>query len=969
MNAPPSDPVRQLHRLRRLRLRTRFSVTLLALFALTGVVAFWVASTTTGGIVDQLARRFASRQVLLDRERILAPIMTEVTLSLQMAASPLLRSWARNENDARLKQLALAELDSYRKSFRDGSWFYIIDPSRHYYFNDRNDAYRGRELTQTLDPERPSDAWYFGVGKIPGRYQLNPDIDAVLNVTKVWINVPVRDGQGPDGGALLGVVGSGIDISEFVRMLIREDQPDAYSLLINGDGAIQAHPNHALIDLNAENRGADQRRTLFSLLPDDAQRFELKQAMTRLAAAGNDISATETLYLTLDGKRQLVALAHIGEIGWYALTVMDSAGLVGNRLTAPFLAVFAFAGTTLLLLVMWLLNRMVLRRVERLAAGAAAIAAGDYSARVSCKGNVAGDEIGTLTEAFNRMAATVEDSTAHLEARVAERTAELSATNAELALARDAAEEATRAKSEFLANMSHEIRTPMNGVIGMSQLLSDSALSREQHHYAEVIRSSAESLLTIINDILDFSKIEAHKLEIEQLDFNLRTVMDDFSDLIALRAAEKGLEFNCVIAPDVPAQLVGDPNRLRQVLTNFVGNALKFTERGEIAVRITAIECTPEAAKLRFDVRDTGIGIPSAMQAKLFAAFTQVDGSTSRKYGGTGLGLAISKQLAQLMDGQVGLDSEPGRGSSFWFTARFQRQQGAEAAPVMAVTLSPGRRAQLRILAVDDNDTARELIDIQLSRLGFPHQVVADGAAALAALHQASAANQPFDVAILDKLMPEMDGEELGRRIAAEPSLAGMRLILVTASPLPGDARRAEAEGFAAYLTKPIRDALLLDTLAAVLAKDSHGAGAGQAQAAHILIRDNIIETPPTRHARVLIAEDNRVNQMVALGMLKKLGITNAKIAANGREAVAAVATDEYDLVLMDCQMPEMDGFEATAALRAQGCTLPVIAMTANAMQGDREKCLAAGMDDYLSKPVSRDALEHVLARWLDDAP
>ena len=932
------------------RLRTRFTVAILALFMATGATSLWVVNYTSGAIVDTLARRFAARQALLDRERIRAPIMTEVTLALQMAASPLLRSWAKDENNAQLKHQALTELDSYRTSFHDGSWFYIIDASKHYYFNDKQDSYRGKELTQTLDAARPSDSWYFGVTKMPGRYQLNPDIDVVLKLTKVWINVPVRDGD-----QLLGVVGSGIDISEFVKLLIRDDQPDVYAMLINGTGAIQAHPDHSLIELNAENREAKTQRTLFSLLPDDTERVQLKNAMTRLASQ-TDSAATETLHLTLEGKHRLVALAYLGDIGWFNLTVLDTDSLIGNRLSTPFIAIFVLASLTLLALLIWLLNRMVITRLEQLARGAAAIAAGDFVTRVK---DSAHDEIGQLTQSFNHMAQTVGDSTAHLEARVTERTAALSAANSELAQARDTAEEATRVKSEFLANMSHEIRTPMNGVIGMSQLLADTPLSDEQRHFTQTIRTSAEALLTIINDILDFSKIEANKLDIEAIDFDLRAMIDDFTDLFSLRAADKGLEFHSVVAPDVPAHLLGDPGRLRQVLTNFVGNAFKFTESGEVVVRIGLAEKTENTVVLRFEVSDSGIGIPADKQNKLFSAFTQVDGSTSRKYGGTGLGLAICKQLAELMGGSVGLTSVDGKGSTFWFTA----QLGPSTAPLLEAPapLSPEARARLRVLAVDDTETAREILSIQLTRLGFHHQMAKNGAEALAALRSAHATGQPFDIAILDKLMPEMDGEVLGRAIRADADLATTRLILITASPLPGDARRAQTEGFAAYLTKPVREQQLLNTLAAVLSPKSSGS------TTPILTANNTPLNVAQRTARILITEDNRVNQVVAQGLLKALGITQVDIANDGREALAALEAQTYDLVLMDCQMPVMNGFEATAALRARGDQVPIIAMTANAMQGDREACIAVGMNDYIAKPFARDVLEAVLARWLPE--
>jgi signal transduction histidine kinase/DNA-binding response OmpR family regulator len=932
------------------RLRSRFTLAALVFFLTAGGAALWIVNRTADEIVDKLAQRFAERQVLLDRERILAPILSEVKLSLQMAASPLLRAWAQDENNPQLKRQALAELNSYRQSFRDGSWVYIIDASKHYYFNDRADTYRGKELTQTLSPARPADGWYFGVARIPGNYQLNPDTDVVLGLTKVWINVPIREGE-----HFIGMAGSGIDITEFVKLLIRDDQPDVYAMLINGAGAIQAHPDRNRIDLNAENQGADTQRTLFSLLPDDDERALLKQAMAKLAAS-TDRDATATVTLTLDGKPRLVALARIGDIDWYNLTVLDSEGLIGDRLSTPFIVIFLVTGAVMLGFLIWLFNRMVLTRLERLASGATAIAAGNYDARVDGQSS---DEIGALSIAFNRMAQTVADGTAQLEARVAERTAALSIANTELARARDAAEEATRVKSEFLANMSHEIRTPMNGVIGMSQLLADTPLTEEQQHFVHTIHSSADALMTIINDILDFSKIEAHKLDIEAIDFDLRSMLDDLQDLFVMRATEKPIDFHCVVSPEVPSYLVGDPGRLRQILTNFIGNAFKFTERGEIIIRVgLEDDAHPERVTLRFEVSDTGIGIPADKQSKLFTAFTQVDGSTSRKYGGTGLGLAISKQLAELMHGRVGLTSVAGTGSTFWFTAQLGRSACDELS-LDVPELSAAQRSHIRVLAVDDMDTAREIIDIQLTRLGFPHQVVSSAAQALATLRSAQASGQAFDVAIVDKLMPEMDGEALGLAIRNDPTLSATRLILLTASPLPGDAARAEAEGFAAYLTKPLRERQLLKVIASVA---NHRA-TGTAPTTHIITRDHPVAA--LRNVRLLVVEDNQVNQAVAQGMLKSLGFTQVDMANNGQAALDAIAEHNYALVLMDCQMPVMDGFEATTALRTAGYSLPVIAMTANAMQSDREQCLTAGMDDYIAKPISRDGLEAILSRWL----
>jgi CheY-like chemotaxis protein/HPt (histidine-containing phosphotransfer) domain-containing protein len=505
----------------------------------------------------------------------------------------------------------------------------------------------------------------------------------------------------------------------------------------------------------------------------------------------------------------------------------------------------------------------------------------------------------------------------------------------------------------------------MNGVLGMTELLVNTRLSEKQHRFAETIRRSAEALLSVLNDILDFSKIEAGKLELEILDFDLRQEIEEVAELFAEHAHSKHLEFLCVIPPDTPKTVRGDPGRLRQVLTNLVGNALKFTDQGEIAVRVAVVDEDEATLCVRFEIQDTGAGIAPGALEHIFESFTQADGSATRKHGGTGLGLTISKQLVELMAGDIGVESEPGTGSTFWFTAHFGRPE-AEAAYEAA---HPSEIVGLRVLVVDDNATNRELLELELGAWGARVETTEDGPRGLELLRAAAQRGEPYDVAILDLMMPEMDGFELARRIKADGGIAAVHLVMLTSVGLPQEVDELRRLGIEVYLSKPVRQSHLYDSLMTVMSAP------GDDPQRHSTADADHPGGDVRFQGRVLLVEDNRINQEVARDMIAMLGC-RVDVANNGCEALGALARDDYDLVFMDCQMPEMDGYAATRAIREQeaagngnGAHLPIVALTAHAMDGDREKCLAAGMDDYLTKPFQLDALIAMLGRWLPSSP
>jgi signal transduction histidine kinase/DNA-binding response OmpR family regulator len=901
-----------------------------------GAVLAWNAIQ---GIREQFGIDYARNFTQLNSYRIFAPVERDLALSLRFANSEITRQWFLDENNPEKRALFFKEAESFRHDFQDHSWFAVVDSSRDSYYHDEK-SHDGTTPVEVYTPEK--DPWYFDSMKTIDTYSINIDIDPTPNVAKVWFNVIVKDGTHK-----IGIAGSGLDLASFLKDFIATNRSGVTPMIINEQGFIQAHPDRKRIALNSSSGTQIKSPTLFDQLPDQDSRNQLHAAMV---AAQRNPGTVMTGWVKLDGLRQLVAVNYIPAMQWFVLTAIDlnSAQIIDTRWYVAIMIALVLLLGLLGLAFSYAVDKLALRPLRRLQNSAGAIASGRYDIALPPP---TGDEIGELTRAFATMASQVRQHTGELEAKVGERTRDL-------VQARDEAQVANRAKSDFLANMSHEIRTPINAITGFTSLMLRTEMSRIQEGYIDKIRAATLSLSRIVNDLLDLSKIEAGHLEMENIPFALSEIVDSLMNHVGSLAESKGLEFLIDLATDLPPQLVGDPYRLSQVLINLCGNAIKFTERGEVELRVTVESRAEETVRLLFAIRDTGIGLSEEQSAKLFQAFTQADASTTRRFGGTGLGLVICKRLVTMMQGRIWLTSTLGAGTTFFVSVDLPIAAANYGAALVLPEALRGRPA----LIVDDNSNARQILQALLQELGIQPDAVDSGEAALEEMRRASAAGHPYPLVLMDWKMPGMDGVMTTRAIRSDSAIAGTPVIIMVTAFGREKVLNAidEPNLLDGVLLKPVTQSLLAETLRRL--------NPGEAV-------DQKSRLPNQQHGlkgvRLLLVEDNPINQQLACELLEYEG-AEVRIADNGYAALnllEVLGIDYFDAALIDLQMPEMDGFDTARGIRTMpgGERMPLIAMTAHAMREDRERCLAAGMQDHVAKPIDPDLLINRITHWIGE--